>query len=131
MFLPFFDLQVVALLYKIYIFKSVNKKVRRNNHLSESSNDIYNHLNLTLTMKSLFIIMLGFALNIASAQNAPSGIFKFNSDIGNPRKAGSATYDKTDQSYTLKGAGYNIWFERDEFHFLYNRIKGDFIQPAS
>src|SRR5665647_2405386 len=81
-------------------------------------------------MKSLIILMLSSILNIASAQNNPIGIFQANSDIGNPKKTGSAVYDKADQSYTLKGAGYNIWFERDEFHYLFNKIKGDFI-PVS
>jgi TolB protein len=82
-------------------------------------------------MKSLIILMLCTILNIASAQNTPVGIFQANSDIGNPKKTGSAVYDKTDQSYTLKGAGYNIWFERDEFHYLFNKIKGDFILTAN
>jgi len=66
------------------------------------------------------------AANIVIAQNSSVGIFKTNSDIGNPKKEGSAIYNQTDQSYSLKGGGYNIWFERDEFHFLFNKIKGDF-----
>lgn len=82
-------------------------------------------------MKPVFIFMLSIILNIASAQNTPVGIFQSSSDIGKPKKAGSAVYDKADQSYTLKGAGYNIWFERDEFHYLYNKIKGDFILTAN
>ena len=83
-------------------------------------------------MKSLFILMLSSILSIASAQNIPPvGIFKANSDIGNPQLAGSAVYNQADQSYTLKGGGYNIWFERDEFHYLFNKIKGDFILTAN
>lgn len=82
-------------------------------------------------MKSLFILMLSSLVNIALAQNAPIGVFMADSDIGNPKKTGSATYDKADQSYTLKGSGYNIWFERDEFHYLFNKIKGDFILTAN
>ncbi len=31
----------------------------------------------------------------------------------------------------LTGAGYNIWFERDEFHYLYNELEGDFILTAN
>lgn len=75
--------------------------------------------------------MLSSLLNIASAQNGPLGVFQAGSDIGKPKKAGSALYDKNDQSYTLNGAGYNIWFERDEFHYLFNKIKGDFILTAN
>jgi TolB protein len=81
-------------------------------------------------MKPLFILMLISLLNIASGQNNPVGLFHGNSDIGNPKKAGSAVYENADQSYILKGGGYNIWFERDEFHYLFNKIKGDFILTA-
>ena len=89
------------------------------------------HFKPTFEMKTFIILMLSSLLNIASAQNTPVGIFQVNSDIGNPKKAGSAAYDKADQSYILKGAGYNIWFERDEFHYLFNKIKGDFILTAN
>lgn len=61
----------------------------------------------------------------------PVGIFEKSTDIGNPKKPGSALYDKNDQSYILKGAGYNIWFARDEFRYLYNTIKGDFLLTAN
>jgi len=82
-------------------------------------------------MKFTFILMFSLLLNVAGAQDNPVGIFQNNSDIGNPKLSGSATYNKMDQSYDLKGAGYNIWFERDEFHYLFNKIKGDFILTAN
>ncbi len=82
-------------------------------------------------MKSLIILLLSVLFQIASAQSTRVGIFQFNSDIGNPKKAGSAVYNPLDQSYAIKGGGYNIWFERDEFHYVYNKIKGDFILTAN
>jgi TolB protein len=80
-----------------------------------------------LIAHSIFLAII----NIAASQSIPVGIFQSNADIGNPKIAGSASYYETDQSYSLKGAGYNIWFERDEFHYLFNRIKGDFILTAN
>jgi len=82
-------------------------------------------------MKYTLVIMFSLFLNGASAQNNAVGIFINNSDIGNPKTAGSARYSQQDQSYNLKGGGYNIWFERDEFHYLFNKIKGDFILTAN
>jgi Tol biopolymer transport system component len=82
-------------------------------------------------MKSSLIMLLSLLCTLASAQNTRIGVFQFNSDIGNPKKAGSAAYNVSDQSYDIKGGGYNIWFERDEFHYLYNKIKGDFILTAN
>jgi len=76
-------------------------------------------------------MLFSFLFSLASAQNAQIGVFQSNSDIGNPKKPGSALYNSSDQSYTIKGGGYNIWFERDEFHYLYNKIKGDFILTAN
>jgi len=77
------------------------------------------------------ILLLSFFLNVTMAQNNPVGIFQSDSDIGNPKKAGSSIYKQSDQSYTMTGGGYNIWFDRDEFHYLFNKIKGDFILTAN
>lgn len=82
-------------------------------------------------MKYLPFIFFFFLLNVAFAQEHKIGIFKNNKDIGNPKSAGSASFDEETQTYTLKGGGYNIWFERDEFHYLFNTLKGDFIVTAN
>jgi Tol biopolymer transport system component len=77
---------------------------------------------------TLFAILI-FSANLALAQN--TGVFTNRADVGNPKKKGSSVYNSADQSYTMKGSGYNIWFERDEFHYLFNKIKGDFILTAN
>jgi Periplasmic component of the Tol biopolymer transport system len=81
-------------------------------------------------MKNLFILIVCLVASSTIAQN-PTGIFKSGKDIGSPKLSGSASYDETSQSYTLSGSGYNIWFERDEFNYLYNKLKGDFILTAN
>lgn len=82
-------------------------------------------------MKYFMILFFCILSNVTLAQNLQTGVFQFNTDIGNPKNPGSAIYDKAEQSYSLKGSGYNIWFERDEFHYLYKSIKGDFILTAN
>src|SRR5665213_561030 len=77
---------------------------------------------------SLFILSI-LACNYSFAQR-PIGIFEDNLDIGNPKLAGSATYDAATQTYNISGASDNIWFNHDEFHFLYKKIQGDFILTA-
>jgi hypothetical protein len=55
----------------------------------------------------------------------PLGIFEGQSDIGSAVVPGSAAFDpKTDQ-YTIHSAGYNIWYTRDEFRFLWKKMSGD------
>jgi TolB protein len=83
-------------------------------------------------MKSSIIILISFFLfNFAHAQSPEIGQFDQSTDIGQPDKQGSAQYDEATQTYTLKGSGDNIWFEKDEFHFLHKKLNGDFILTAN
>lgn len=52
-------------------------------------------------------------------------------DIGNPKLKGSYQFDKKKQKFTLEGAGYNVWFDRDEFYFASQEVEGDFILSAN
>lgn len=81
------------------------------------------------------IIMKAFAIFILFLISQPGiaqiGQFEKSEDIGNPKFKGTASYDDAAQAYTLKGGGANIWFNHDEFHFLYKKIKGDFLLSAN
>lgn len=57
----------------------------------------------------------------------PLGAFEGHDDIGRKVKPGSAEYHPQKQEYVVSGAGYNIWFDHDEFHYVWKRIKGDFV----
>ena len=81
-------------------------------------------------MKFSFFLSLVFCSNIVIAQTNPLGVFTNNADIGNPKNAGSSKYDPATQTYTLRGSGSNIWFNRDEFQYLYKKINGDFLLTA-
>ncbi len=64
------------------------------------------------------------------AQDASLGGFEAHGDVGSPALTGSASYDAASQEYTLSGAGTNMWFATDQFHFLWRKMKGDFILRA-
>jgi len=55
----------------------------------------------------------------------PIGIFDGQSDIGSAVVPGSATFDAATNQYTIHSAGYNIWYTRDEFRFLWKKMSGD------
>jgi hypothetical protein len=55
----------------------------------------------------------------------PIGIFEGQSDIGSAVVPGSASYDPATNAYAIHSAGYNIWYTRDEFRFLWKKISGD------
>jgi hypothetical protein len=55
----------------------------------------------------------------------PIGVFAGQSDIGSAVVAGSASFDAGTGRYTINSAGYNIWYTRDEFRYLWRRMSGD------
>lgn len=66
------------------------------------------------------------SISVFSQQNS-LGAFAGQTDVGKPSKLGSATYDSEKQEYTVDGSGTNMWLGRDEFHFVWQRLKGNFI----
>ncbi|MGZ3767429.1 MAG: hypothetical protein ACXVA2_22385, partial [Mucilaginibacter sp.] len=60
------------------------------------------------------------------AQNS-IGIFDDQSDVGPVKHKGNAVYDAATQQYHLEGSGTNIWGTHDEFHFVWKKMKGNFI----
>ncbi|MBE7169628.1 MAG: TolB family protein [Williamsia sp.] len=86
-------------------------------------------MKIFLSQKTLlsFLLLLSIA-PVFSQSNL--GIFENQGDVGSHVKPGSATYIPQHEQYVISGAGYNVWFDHDEFHFLYKKIKGDFILYA-
>jgi len=63
--------------------------------------------------------------------NKPIGVFENQTDVGAALVPGDASFDKADNSYTVTSAGYNIWYTRDEFRFLWKKMSGDVSLAAS
>ena len=61
------------------------------------------------------------------SQQSHLGVFEGNGDIGEDVLPGSASYDAKSREYKITGAGYNIWFDHDEFHYVWKPMEGDFI----
>jgi len=78
--------------------------------------------------KNLFIvfILLTAALQLHAQKNT-LGIFDDQTDIGYVPLKGSCKYNTATQEYTIVGSGQNIWANHDDFHFVWKKMKGDFI----
>lgn len=63
----------------------------------------------------------------ASSKKLALDPFENQTDIGATGCPGSCEYDPRQQAYTITGAGANIWFDHDNFHFVWRRMRGDFI----
>jgi hypothetical protein len=57
--------------------------------------------------------------------NTPLGIFRGQSDVGAALVPGSSSFNKSSGQYTIVSAGYNVWYQRDEFRFLWTKMSGD------
>ncbi len=62
--------------------------------------------------------------------DTPIGIFDGQSDIGGALIPGSASYEAGTKQYTINSAGYNVWYQRDEFRFLWKKMTGDISLAA-
>jgi TolB protein len=77
------------------------------------------------------IVILALLPNVSPhARSDPLGQFDGSGDVGAPKIAGSATYNAVSQEYRLAAGGANMWGARDEFHFVWKRMTGDFILQA-
>lgn len=72
-----------------------------------------------------------FLCSVSFCQQQPIGLFDGQGDVGNVLHPGSATYNAETQQYLVEGSGINMWFDHDEFHFVWKKMKGDFILTAN
>ncbi|HVV54151.1 MAG TPA: hypothetical protein VHC47_02435 [Mucilaginibacter sp.] len=79
----------------------------------------------------LVVFLISLFSFTAHAQQYPLGIFDSQSDVGPVKHPGSAVYDPSMQQYTITGSGTNIWGTHDEFHYVWKKMKGDFILRAN
>ena len=70
------------------------------------------------------LLTLVLSAAVLGAQS-PVGIFAAHSNVGRAR--GSASYDPRQQTYQIAGSGQNMWDVRDDFHFVWKRVSGNFI----
>lgn len=87
--------------------------------------------NNTMTTLKIYsgILLMVFGITQVSGQT-DLGIFDNSADIGNAKNKGFAHYNAEDQTYTIGGSGTNMWANKDEFHYLWTTIQGDFILRA-
>ena len=63
-------------------------------------------------------------------QQQTVGQFDSHCDVGGVATPGSVVFDPEHQTYAITASGTNMWAAKDEFHFLWKRMKGNFILRA-
>ena len=84
-------------------------------------------MNKTIARLFFFLCAVMLFNQKIAAQSHPVGLFDGQNDIGKVKHAGSGTYDSKLQEYHVSGSGTNVWSTHDEFHFVWKKMKGDFI----
>ena len=87
-------------------------------------------MNSSLNKRLLIpLFLLSFVIN-ATGQGTNLGIFENHLDVGPVKNHGFVSYDPVDQQYLIGGAGENMWSGKDQMHYLWKSIQGDFIARA-
>jgi Tol biopolymer transport system component len=81
-------------------------------------------------MKNLILLSALLSFSLQGYAQKMIGQFRSYVHIGNPGEKGNVNYDSEQQAYAMEGASGNMWFDHDDFHFLYKKMKGDFILQA-
>ncbi len=81
-------------------------------------------MSLSFKLFTIITLLLGTTLN------AQVGVFEKHNDIGNVLHPGTVHFEAATGHYLLSGSGTNIWGTHDEFHYVWKRMKGDFIVQA-
>ena len=66
----------------------------------------------------------------AWCQTESIGMFDAQGDVGTVMHAGSVQYDSAKGEYAISGSGANMWFNEDDFHFVWKKVSGDFSLQA-
>jgi TolB protein len=77
-------------------------------------------------------LILGCLVTAAAfAQTGKLGVFTDSGDVGDPTMKGSTVYDAAKGTYTLTGAGANIWAAADQFQYVWREMPGNVAVTAT
>jgi len=88
-----------------------------------------NRGSLSGPMRTWILLPLATATGLFAQQPA-LGVFDSHGDVGRTRNPGSVVYDAARDLYTVAGSGANMWADHDDFHFVWKRLRGNFILTA-
>ncbi|MFM7839978.1 MAG: biopolymer transporter TolR, partial [Chitinophagaceae bacterium] len=80
-------------------------------------------------MKKIFLLGLLW-MSKSYAQPETSPFFEQHTDVGAVHLPGNLQYRPQQQEYEISASGSNIWLDKDEFHYAWRKLKGDFILQA-
>ena len=86
-----------------------------------------------MQFRCIHLKTLLLSVSILSAMYSSSqkiGVFDGQNDVGKILHRGNGNYNSSSGEYLVSGSGTNIWFTHDDFHYVWKKMKGDFILQA-
>ena len=80
-----------------------------------------------LSFRRIVAHSMGIAMTVPILGAQTLGAFDSQADVGSTRHPGTTSYDSQRQQYVIAGSGQNMWNDRDDFHFVWKRMAGNFI----
>jgi len=80
--------------------------------------------------KSLVGLVISFFISFFTHCSTAENIFEGSGNVGNCKLNGTLQFDKSSNTYTLTGAGTNMWATNDEFFMAWRKETGDFSLAA-
>lgn len=59
------------------------------------------------------------------------GAFDGQTEVGSAIAPGGSSYDLATRAYRITASGYNVWYTRDEFRYLWKKMSGDVSLAAT
>src|SRR5689334_14292071 len=84
---------------------------------------------MMINARSLLLLWLLPASVFGQSTNL--GLFTNSGDIGNPAIKGSAEFNAATGEYKITGAGANMWDNKDELHYVWREMPGNFTVSAT
>jgi TolB protein len=89
-----------------------------------------NRMSQTLNVVAITTLLIISTATHSASRQKPLGLFEGQSDVGKVNQPGSVGYDDDKDEYIVAGSGTNMWGDHDEFHFIWKRMRGNFILTA-
>jgi len=89
-----------------------------------------NRISQSLNVVIIITLLIVSTATSTSPRQKPLGLFEGQTDVGKVNQPGSGLYDDQNDAYIIGGSGTNMWGDHDEFHFVWKRMRGNFILTA-
>ena len=77
-----------------------------------------------IALQKIIIAIISVLMLASCASQKKYGLFTDASDVGQVKHQGETIHKNG--TYELMGSGSNMWFGKDEFHFAYKKLSGDY-----